>query len=121
MYFFVFFFGYFVAVRLLLEGVPFSCWIGSYDILIGSNDRSSLAVKVTFSLSRASSAKSRKSAESEHFGNPGLTTKRCNFPSTADFIYREIWFCILGRLVGFRSNSPEIRLRKMSFLPLGTI
>ncbi|KAL0912454.1 hypothetical protein M5K25_018427 [Dendrobium thyrsiflorum] len=36
-----------------------SCRIGSYDILIGSNNGSSLAVKITFYLSRASSAKSR--------------------------------------------------------------
>ncbi|KAI0504401.1 hypothetical protein KFK09_015353 [Dendrobium nobile] len=35
------------------------CRIGSYDILIGSKNGSSLAVTVTFSLSRASSAKSR--------------------------------------------------------------
>ncbi|KAL0903548.1 hypothetical protein M5K25_027935 [Dendrobium thyrsiflorum] len=35
--------------------------------LIGSNNGSSLAVKVTFSLSRASSAKSRKSAEPKDF------------------------------------------------------
>ncbi|KAH0436726.1 hypothetical protein IEQ34_026354 [Dendrobium chrysotoxum] len=55
-----------------------SCRIGSDDILIGSNDGSSLAVKVTFSLSRASSAKSRKSAELQDLptkeGNGGFIT-----------------------------------------------
>ncbi|KAI0513525.1 hypothetical protein KFK09_009550 [Dendrobium nobile] len=51
-------------------------WIGSYDILIGSNNGSSAAVKVTFSLSRASLAKSRKSAELKDLVNPGFTETR---------------------------------------------
>ncbi|KAI0504240.1 hypothetical protein KFK09_015190 [Dendrobium nobile] len=76
-----------IAVRLRSSKAFPSCWIGSYDILIGSNEGSSPGVKVTFSLSRVSSTKSRKSAESEDFGNPGFTTKRGNFPSTAAFIY----------------------------------
>ncbi|KAL0910782.1 hypothetical protein M5K25_018867 [Dendrobium thyrsiflorum] len=53
-----------------------SCRIGRYNILIGSNDGSSLAVKVTFSLSRSSSAKFRKSAELQDLVNPGFTEKR---------------------------------------------
>ncbi|KAI0520191.1 hypothetical protein KFK09_007662 [Dendrobium nobile] len=54
-----------------------SCRIGSYDILIGSNG-SSLAEgnSLSFSLSRASSAKFRKSAELEDLVNPGFTAKR---------------------------------------------
>ncbi|PKU64883.1 hypothetical protein MA16_Dca022332 [Dendrobium catenatum] len=38
-----------------------SCRIRSYDMLIGCNNGSSLALKVTFSLSCSSPAKSRKS------------------------------------------------------------
>ncbi|KAI0498980.1 hypothetical protein KFK09_019880 [Dendrobium nobile] len=49
-----------------------SCRIGSYDILIGSKNGSSLAVKVTFSLSRASSAKSHKSAKPRDLVTPGI-------------------------------------------------
>ncbi|PKU79599.1 hypothetical protein MA16_Dca000945 [Dendrobium catenatum] len=60
--------------------------------------------EVTFSLSRASSAKSPKSAEPKDFGNPGFRANRRNFPSTEDFVCREIWICILGRLAGFRPN-----------------
>ncbi|KAL0904689.1 hypothetical protein M5K25_026823 [Dendrobium thyrsiflorum] len=40
-----------------------SCWNGSCDILIGSQDGSLLAVKVTFFLSWASSTKSREPAK----------------------------------------------------------
>ncbi|KAI0513715.1 hypothetical protein KFK09_009745 [Dendrobium nobile] len=39
----------FVNVRLRSSKAFPSCWIGSYDILIGSTDGSSLAAKVTFS------------------------------------------------------------------------
>ncbi|KAI0492407.1 hypothetical protein KFK09_026678 [Dendrobium nobile] len=50
--------------------------IGCYNILIGINDGSSLAVKITFSLSRASSAKSRKSAKLQNLISQGFTAKR---------------------------------------------
>ncbi|KAI0492427.1 hypothetical protein KFK09_026699 [Dendrobium nobile] len=58
------FFGSFVAVRLrFFHDFPFLS-DRRYDILIGSNNKgSSPAMNVTFSLSHASSAKSRKSAE----------------------------------------------------------
>ncbi|KAH0470145.1 hypothetical protein IEQ34_001703 [Dendrobium chrysotoxum] len=74
------------------EDVP-SCWIGSYDILIGSNDGSSLAVKVTFSLSRSSSAKSRKFAEPKDLVNPGFTAKRELQRILSDFVASGESFC----------------------------
>ncbi|PKU77545.1 hypothetical protein MA16_Dca013666 [Dendrobium catenatum] len=70
-----------------------------------NNNGSSLAVKVTFSLSRASSVKSRKSAEPKNFRNPGFRANQRNVSSTEDFVCREIWIYILGRLAGFRLNS----------------
>ncbi|KAI0524944.1 hypothetical protein KFK09_004334 [Dendrobium nobile] len=60
----------------------------------------------SFFLPRANRAEGfRKSSEREDFRNPGFTTKRWNFPSTEALIFREIWFCILGRLAGFRLKS----------------
>ncbi|KAL0909945.1 hypothetical protein M5K25_020857 [Dendrobium thyrsiflorum] len=64
--------------------------VGSYDIWIGGNSKSSLAVKVTYSPSCANSAKSRKSAELKGSVNPGFTTGRGNFLSTEALIYIEI-------------------------------
>ncbi|KAL0907390.1 hypothetical protein M5K25_021798 [Dendrobium thyrsiflorum] len=62
---------FFVAVQLRsFDDVPFLLERKLRHFLIGSNNGSSLAMKVTFSLSRASSAKSRKSAEPKDFVNP---------------------------------------------------
>ncbi|KAI0489382.1 hypothetical protein KFK09_029224 [Dendrobium nobile] len=63
---------FFVAVRLRsFDDVP--CLHRKLrHFLTGSKNGSSLAVKVTYSLSRGSSSKSRKSAEPKDFVNPGI-------------------------------------------------
>ncbi|KAL0907653.1 hypothetical protein M5K25_022073 [Dendrobium thyrsiflorum] len=68
-----------------------SCWIGSYNALIGSNNVSSLTVKVTFSLPSTFSAKSRNSAEPRDLVNSGFNMKRGNFSSPTALICCEIW------------------------------
>ncbi|KAH0448382.1 hypothetical protein IEQ34_022182 [Dendrobium chrysotoxum] len=49
-----------------------SCRIGSYDILIGSNNGSSLAVKVTFSFRALLRLNPLKSTEPRDLVNPGF-------------------------------------------------